>query len=39
LEEESDDLSPADKRAAYLEFLQSRLEKIDFLAKEAADAR
>ncbi len=39
LEEESDDLSPADKRAAYLEFLQSRLDKIDSLAKEAADAR
>lgn len=39
LEEESDELSPAEKRTAYQAFLYSRLDKIDQLQKEAADAR
>jgi hypothetical protein len=37
--EETDDLSPDEKRAAYQAFLHSRLDKIDELQKEAADAR
>ena len=39
LEEEESPLSASEKRAAYVEYLQSRLERLDFLAKEAADAR
>jgi len=39
LEEDSDDLSTDEKRAAYSAFLYSRLDKIDELQKEAADAR
>ena len=39
LQEEGVDLSPADKRAAYVTFLQSRLDKLDLLVKEAEDAR
>ena len=37
--EEGDSLSPDEKKAAYIEFLSSRLNKIDLLAKEASDAR
>ena len=39
LEEEGQTLAPAQKRTAYVEFLNSRLEKLDLLAKEAADAK
>ena len=39
LEEEESPLSPGEKRAAYIEYLQSRLNKLDSLAKAAADAR
>ncbi|MEL7250172.1 MAG: HipA family kinase [Bacteroidota bacterium] len=39
LEQEGSPLSPAEKRSAYVEYLQSRLDKLDFLAKEAANAR
>ncbi|AXT54261.1 aminotransferase class I and II [Aquimarina sp. MMG015] len=37
--DESEDLSPNDMRAAYIEFIHSRLSKIDELVKEAEDAR
>ncbi|WP_179351567.1 HipA family kinase [Winogradskyella vidalii] len=36
---ESDTLSPVDMRNAYIEYLNSRLSKIDVLVKEAEDAR
>ena len=39
LEEESISLTPAEMRNAYVEFLSSKLNKIDLLAKEAADAK
>lgn len=39
LEEEGQILTPAQKRMAYIEFLNSRLTKLDLLAKEAADAK
>lgn len=39
LEEEGQTLTPAQKRIAYVEFLNSRLTKLDLLAKEAANAR
>ena len=39
LQEEGVTLTPADKRAAYVAFLQSRLNKLDVLVKEAEDAR
>ena len=39
LSEPQSTLSPAEKRAAYITFLRSRLEKIDLLVKEASDAR
>lgn len=39
LSESGGSLTPAEKRSAYAEFLNSRLEKIDLLAKEASDAR
>jgi len=37
--EEQNALRPVEMRAAYIEFLSSRLSKIDSLAKEASDAR
>lgn len=39
LEEESDEMAPAEKRKAYIQFLTSKLDRIQDLAKEAADAR
>jgi len=36
---ESDTLSPDEMRNAYIEYLNSRLSKIDLLVKEAKDAR
>jgi hypothetical protein len=39
LEEESIPLTPSEMRNAYVEFLSSKLNKIDLLAKEAADAK
>lgn len=39
LEEEGSPLAPAEKRAAYQEYLLARLARIDSLAKVAADAR
>jgi hypothetical protein len=39
LMDESSELTPAERRNAYAEFLQSRLSKIDLLAKNASDAR
>ncbi len=39
LTEELDDLSPAEKRAAYAEFLLDKISLIDSLVKEAEDAR
>ncbi len=35
----SDPLTPDEMRAAYIEFINGRLEKIDLLVKEAEDAR
>ena len=37
--EDSNTLSTAEMRSAYIEFLCSKLSKIDLLAKEASDAR
>ncbi len=37
--EESNVLTPSEMRSAYIEFLISKLEKIDLLVKEAEDAR
>lgn len=37
--EESNPLTSAEMRTAYIEFLDSKLNKIDLLAKEAADAK
>lgn len=37
--EASNTLPPNEKRDAYIAFLNSRIEKIDLLAKEAADAK
>ena len=37
--EEGNDLQPDEMRTAYIEFLHSKLSKIDLLAKEALDAR
>ncbi len=37
--EESDDLSPDDKRAAYTEFLLDKLSRLGILLKDAEDAR
>ena len=37
--DESTSLSSNDRRTAYIEFLATRIEKIDILAKEASDAR
>jgi hypothetical protein len=39
LEEESNELTPTEMRNAYIEFLSSKLNRIDELAKEALDAR
>ena len=39
LQEEGSELTPGEKRAAYVRFLQSRLDKLDLLVKEAEDAR
>lgn len=39
LVDDSEPLSPAEMREAYIEFLNSRLAKIDVLAKEAEDAK
>ena len=39
LTEESISLSPSEMRAAYIEFLSGKLDKIDLLAKEVLDAR
>ncbi|WP_405207546.1 HipA family kinase [Aquimarina sp. LLG6339-5] len=39
LTDESEELTSEDMRAAYIEFIQSRLSKIDVLVKEAEDAR
>ena len=39
LAEESNSLTADEMRAAYAEFLNKRLSKIDLLAKEASDAR
>lgn len=39
LEEEGSPISPAEKRAAYQEYLLARLARLDSLAKAAADAR
>ena len=36
---ESDPLTPAEMRAAYVEFINARLSKIDALVKEAEDAK
>jgi len=36
---ESDIMSPKDMRAAYIEFINAKLSKIDVLVKEAEDAR
>ena len=37
--EASDDLTPEEKRGAYVDFINAKLSKIDSLVKEAADAR
>ncbi len=37
--EESNNMKPYEIRTAYIDFLNSRLEKIDLLAKEARDAK
>jgi len=39
LQNDTDDLSPAQMRAAYLEYLKAKLAMIDSLIKEAEDAR
>ncbi len=39
LKDESEELTSEDMRAAYIEFIQSRLSKIDVLVKEAEDAK
>jgi hypothetical protein len=39
LSEAGSDLAPAARRAAYVQFLTTRLDRIDSLAKEAADAK
>lgn len=39
LKDESEPLSPEEMRAAYIDFIHARLEKIDLLVKEAEDAR
>ena len=39
LEEEGDTLSPAEKRAAYIAFLEAKLANLDTLTKEAIHAR
>ena len=39
LESESDDLTPTEMRAAYLEYFKAKLALIDSLVKEAEDAR
>ncbi|WP_108803695.1 HipA family kinase [Aquimarina sp. Aq107] len=39
LTDESEELTSEDMRAAYIEFIQSRLSKIDVLVKEAEDAK
>lgn len=39
LQSESGNISPSDMRAAYIEYLTTKLSKIDLLVKEAADAR
>ena len=39
LEEEDSGLPPAEKRAAYEAYLNSRIAKLPALAKEAADAQ
>ena len=39
LQNDTDDLSPARMRAAYLEYLKAKLAMIDSLVKEAEDAR
>ena len=39
LADENDDLSVAEKRTAYIRYLNAKLSNIDLLAKEAADAR
>ncbi len=37
--EESMDVTPLERRGAYVEFLETRLSNIDLLAKEASDAK
>ncbi|GER59083.1 HipA family kinase [Patiriisocius marinus] len=37
--DEADSMTPKDKRIAYIEYLTTRLSKIDLLVKEATDAR
>jgi len=39
LMDESSEMTPNERRAAYVEFLNTKLAKIDLLAKEAADAK
>jgi hypothetical protein len=39
LQEESNVLTPSQMKAAYVDFLMSKLNKIELLAKEAQDAR
>lgn len=39
LADENDDLSVAEKRTAYIRYLNAKLSNIDLLAKEVADAR
>lgn len=39
LTEESEDLTPKDKRQVYVEYLSTRISTIDLLTKEAIDAR
>ena len=39
LVEESNELTPDEMRAAYIQFLSNRLAKLDVLVKEASDAR
>ena len=39
LMDESSEMTPDERRSAYVEFLNTKLAKIDLLAKEAADAK
>jgi len=39
LTDESSELTPTERRAAYVEFLSTKLANLDLLTKEAADAQ